>query len=503
MRVLFISRCAKFDGTSSLSNVPRLVIHRMLMEDPTLTVTWLVPRTVDDTQLHNFLISPLPDDVQPRLTYVKATGHGFDRMVGYFSTEEIWDQLNQARTSKPYDLVLTQQAPLVPAYKAILTNRMMSSRYNTTTPWVIWHLWTATLSQMEEVPEYYMGEADVAAELMGAVHADLNIWESNYLLQDALASLRKWFQPTMVKKVIDSSTPVHVGVEIDKMDEVFSIRRDRAGEDIAAERGPRLLWAGRYANQKKPRTSFEQMRKVQLDLQAQGFPVEVVVSSSQPTPDWAVKSYYDWQLYERQDREGWFRVAGMGDVVLCNSVSEGYGTTWIEMLAAGMIVVFERSWWNEQLLPDWYPFIADSKGEQVAMAKAALKDWPVGNLWTEYVPRIREWVREHQSDRASGPRMLELLRGQLAGAVEADSAIGRGSVGQLAHKAALAAAADHGPVVTEEQVYAYMGQVSESERDWGRPGDPISRVYLRRGLQGNGWVDLGGPEVTFTRAEGA
>lgn len=499
MRVLFISRCAKFDGTSSLSNVPRLVVHRMLMEDPTLTVTWLVPRTVDDEQLHNFLISPLPAEAQSRLSFVKATGHGFDRMVGYFSTEEIWDQLNQARTVKPYDLVLTQQAPLVPAYKAILTNRMMSSRYNTHTPWVIWHLWTATLSQMEEVPEYYMGEADVAAELMGAVHADLNIWESNYLLQDALASLRKWFQPTMVKKVIASSTPVHVGVEIDKMDDVFAHRIDRMENEEDAR--PRLVWAGRYANQKKPRTSFEQMRKVQLELQAEGFPVDVVVASSQPTPDWAVKSYHDWQLYERQDREGWFRVAGLGDVVLCNSVSEGYGTTWIEMLAAGMIVVFERSWWNEQLLPDWYPFIADTKADQVAMAKAVLKDWPVGNLWKEYVPRIREWIRAEQSDRASGPRMLELLREQMAKGIEDDAAIARGSVGQLAHKAALAAAEEYGPVVKQEQVFAYMGKVSDSERNWGKHGDPISAVYLRRALQGNGWVDQGGQEVTF-RYEG-
>lgn len=497
MRILFISRCAKFDGTSSLSNVPRLVIHRMLLEDPTLNVVWLVPRTVDDTQLWKFLIAPLPEDVQPRLTFVKATGHGFDRMVGYFSTEEIWDQLNQARTVKPYDLVVTQQAPMVPAYKAILTNRMMSSRYNTTTPWVIWHLWTATLSQMEEVPEYYMGEADVSAELMGCYHADLNIWESNYLLQDALRSMRKWFQPATVKKVIESSKPVHVGVEIDRMDEAYERRMARAAENPA----PVLLWAGRYASQKRPRISYEQMRKVQLELASSGKHVDAVVSSSQPTPDWVEQGYTDWTRFENQDRDGWFNVLGMGDIVLCNSVSEGYGTTWIEMLAAGALVVFERSWWNEQLLPDWYPFIADTKAEQVIIAKTLVEQFPNGPLWTDYVPAIREWVRAEQSDKSSGPAMLDLLHREFDKALVADESIARGSVGQLAHKAALEAEARFGLPFTAQQVFSLMSEVSDSERNWGKKGDPISAVYLRRALQGNGWQDLGGEDVTFTRKE--
>ena len=497
MRILFISRCAKFDGTSSLSNVPRLVVHRMLLEDPHLNVTWLVPRTVDDTQLWKFLIAPLPEEVRPRLTFVKATGYGFDRMVGYFSTEEIWQQLNQARTDTPYDLVVTQQAPLVPSYKSVLMNRMMSSRYNTTTPWVIWHLWTATLSQMEEVPEYYMGEADVAAELMGCYHADLNIWESNYLLQDALRSMRKWFQPAAIKKVIANSTPVHVGVEVDRMDEVYARRMERA----AAGSKPQLMWASRYANQKKPRISFEQLRKVQIELAAAGMPVGVTVSSSQPTPEWVTKDYHDWMAYENQDRDGWFNVLSSGDIVLCNSVSEGYGTTWIEMLAAGVLVVFEKAWWNEQLVPDWYPFLAETKQEQVLMAKELAKQYPDGPLWKQFVPRVREWVRAEQSDLASGPAMLDLLRKEFSTALEADEAIARGSIGQLVHNAALAAVETHGPVVTLDQVFAMMSQISESERQWGKKGDPISRVYLRRALQGNGWKDLGGTEPQFTREE--
>ena len=181
MRLLLISRSATFDGTSSLANVPRLVVQRMIKEDPHLFVQWLVPRTASDEQLAEFMWSDLTEDEKGRLKWVKATGHGFERMIGYFSTEEIWDALNQARTKIPYDVVVTQQAALVPTYRSVLMNRYRASRYTVNVPWTIWHLWTATLSQMEEVPEYYMGEPDVLAELTGCYAAELNVWESNYL----------------------------------------------------------------------------------------------------------------------------------------------------------------------------------------------------------------------------------------------------------------------------------------------------------------------------------
>lgn len=484
MRVLFVSRCAKFDGTSSLSNVPRLVVHRMLQLDRSLYVTWLVPRHVDDEQLWKFLIEPLPEEVRPRLRFVKATGYGFDRMVGYFSTEEIWQQLNQANVDVPYDLIVTQQAPLVHVYKAVLMNRMFSSRYTTTTPWVLWHLWTATLSQMAEVPEYYMGEADVASELTGCYHADLNVWESNYLLQDARKSMLEWFKPAAVKKFTDRSVPVHVGVEIGRLDSIYDRRLAR----IQKGGRPAMVWGGRFANQKKPRLSFEQMRIVQTQEAASGRIVDAVISTSQKIPDWARNTYPDWQMHEGQDRDGWFDRMTLGDVCLCNSVSEGYGTAWLEMLGAGIPIVFERQWWNEQLVPPWYPFMADTKAEQVEIARALLASWPDGPLWTKYVPMIRDWVKAEQSDLSSGPAMLALLEQQFRNALAADEAIGRGTVGQLALRAFEALYT--GDPVPEEAVWAQMAVLSESERQWGKRGDPIARSYLRRALQANGVMDV-------------
>jgi hypothetical protein len=495
MRVLFLSRCAKFDGTSSLSNVPRLVLHRMLLDDPGLHLTWVVPKTADDEVLHRFLLGPLPEEVRPRLRIVKATGHGFDRLLGYFSTDEIHALLNQATTAVPYDLVVSQQAAMMPAYKALLMNRMRASRFTTTTPWVLWHIWTATLSQMAEVPEYYMGEADVAAELMGVYHADLNVWESGYLLNDALRSLRTWFQPAVVRKAQEASVALHVGVDVTRLRTVRAGRAERAAIRIPGTRmppsaGPGLLWGGRFANQKKPRVSVEQMAAVEIEQAAAGRTVNCVVSSSQPVPDWLSQAHPHWRMTGGNDRDRWFDELERGDVFLCNSVSEGYGTAWLEMLGAGLIGVFERSWWNEQLLPDWYPFITDDKREQVAIARVLLDQWPDGPLWSEYVPRILDWIESEQSDLVSGPMMASLLDQQFQAALRADVAIGTGTIGQLAHQAALRAETerDFGPV-PEEEVYAHMAKLSDADRVWGQPGDFISRAYLRRALQANGWQD--------------
>lgn len=493
MRILFANRCAKHDGTSSLSNVPRLVLHRMLQEDPHLHVTWAVPRGSDPEQLNEFLLSPLPEANRRQLRWRELNRQGFDRMIGYWSTEELWQEFNQAQVDLPYDLVITQQASLIPTYRALLAARARASQFTTTVPMVHWGLWTATFSQMEEVPEYYMGESDVVSELTGCWSADLNIFESKYLLQDAVRSMKRWMLPATVRRFAANATHVHVGVEMARLDEVYAKRRQRF------EQGdPALLWGGRFAGQKKPRVSFPLMRDLQLAQATRARRVPVLVSSSQPIPEWATREYPDWRMEGGLNRDAWFDRIALGDVFICNSVSEGYGTAWLEMLGAGMLGVFERSWWNEQLLPSWYPFVADSKEQQVVMARMLIEQWPDGLLWDKYVPMVREWMHSEQSDAASGPRMLELLRSQADKALVADEAIGRGSVGQLAVKAAHAAREALGQQdIPEQQVWARMAELSDSDRAWGGRKDLVTRSYLRRALQTNGWADVGVDEVVF------
>jgi hypothetical protein len=181
-----------------------------------------------------------------------------------------------------------------------------------------------------------------------------------------------------------------------------------------------------------------------------------------------------------------------GDVFMCNSPSESYGVAWLEMLAVGMLGVFEKAWWNETLLPDWYPFVTDSHDQQVQMAAALLKQWPDGPLWSKYSPMVREWIRTEHNEQSTGQRLAALLDDMKQNAILADGGKGTGSVGQLAVRAAELAWAERGsnPAVHEDEVWRRMAALSDSGREWGKSGDIVSRMYLRRCLEANGWRDI-------------
>jgi hypothetical protein len=490
MRVLYLSRADEFRDKSSLVIIAKSVFRHMLEADPQMYVTWVVPRGTSDDVLHEYVLAPLGENAR-RMGFVKCMAGVAGRTLGYFLTEDVWYALTQTKVDVPYDVVLNNQLALTPIYATVLANRYQASRYHVDVPIVNWQMWTATTQQLREVPEYYAGEADIVAESLASSFA-YNVWESQVLLKAHLDTLREYVTPSVIRKVTAQSEVIANGVDWPRLFEVYQQRKvrqqawrdsDRLGMDA------RLFWGGRLANQKKPRVTFPLMAEVQ---RVTG--VDVVVSTNRPESDpdvaWCHETFPRWTLYTGVDRTAFFGLMAQGDVFMCDSPSESYGVAWLEMLATGMLGVFAPAWWNDTLLPEWYPFRHEDPEVRVQMAAALIEQWPDGELWTKYVPLVREWIEHEHNEQRCGVALASTLHVQKVGSLDRDRGKGSGSVGQLAHAAALGIWQSNEQPIPEQQVYARMTELSDTHREWGKPGDLVSRMYLRRCLEAAGWIDL-------------
>lgn len=492
MRVLYLNRGDAFKDTSSLVIIAKSVIRYMLESDPEMFVTWVVPRGTKDDDLMKFVLAPLGENAR-RVRFEKVAAGLSGRTLGYFFNEDIWYALTQTKVQVPYDVVLSNQMALTPMYSFLLANRYQSMRHNVDTPIVNWQMWTATTQQLKEVPEYYAGEADVVAESMSSMFAT-NVWESEVLLEAHLQTMRQYVQPAVVRKVLAESKVIANGVDWPNLQKVFAARMERAA---AGQVGGRLFWGGRLANQKKPRVTFPLMRRADLiasaglDGRDEGY--QPVISTNRPEGDpdvqWVRETFPDWELHTGMNRDKFFEVMSKGDVFMCDSPSESYGVAWLEMLAAGMLGVFAPAWWNETLLPKWYPFVHEDPEERARMAGSLLRDFPDGPLFKEYVPRVREWIEQEHNEQNCGTRIGDLLREKKAASLVKDAAKGRSTIGQLAHRA-LEGLWDGSRPVPQEEVFAAMSGLSETTREWGKNGDLITPMFIRRALEANGWRDI-------------
>jgi hypothetical protein len=262
---------------------------------------------------------------------------------------------------------------------------------------------------------------------------------------------------------------------------------------------PNLFWGARLANQKQPRKTFPLMREVVGRMEGQ---IEAIVSTSTQEGgsqgQWAKENFSDLRISFEQNRAQFLRNMTQGDVFLCNSLNETYGLAWLEMLSGGLLGVYEDKWWVPASLPPEYPFVATSTKEQVEMAVALLRDWPDGPLWRKYVPLVKEWLEENHDEVVQATRFLKVLHDAHAAGLEQDEALARSSVGDVVAEAA--ESLWDGTPIPEEAVYARMNDLSEAAREWGKPGDMITRMYLRRCLQVRGWQDTSqSSRVEFVR----
>jgi len=215
--------------------------------------------------------------------------------------------------------------------------------------------------------------------------------------------------------------------------------------------------------------------------------VVVCTQTSLHDAKWVTEKHESFELHTSVGQEEWHAMLGQGTVFVCNSKVEGYGSAWLEMLGAGMIGVFERAPWMKGLIPDWYPYVVDTPREQVEMTLALLQKGDVMGV----MPRVREWLDEEHNDRKQAARLVEVLHRAKAEGIQADMGKAKGTVGQLVVQAAESVLADDPPLpIPEAVIWERMSRFSKANREWGKQGDIMSRMYLRRLLEGNGWRDV-------------
>lgn len=476
MRVLYLSRIDDISGRYSFDNVMRGLLREALAADPDLSVVITVARGLDDSSFLDEVGAP------GRVEVVGALPPKNERHLSYVSTEEIGALLSQAKVAVPYDVVVCGQPGLTPMYWNALANRYSQGRFQTTVPMVSHMMWTVTRELMKQTPAFYLGELDLVGEAMAAWYGP-TVWESSMLMEEFVESVRRWLSPAGIRKVQESSIVIPNGIDVAGTVPTFERREARRREGDL----PRVFWAGRLTDQKRWTETGELLSRMSWKHTVLA---TTMFDETSPQVEFWRREWPTVDLHAEVKRDRMYELMALGDVVPCLSKVESYGIAWLEMLAAGLLVVFQRESWCERMLPDWYPFFADSPEEVEAMCRVLLKSYPTGTAWTDWGPQIRQWVLDEHDMVLSGRAFGDLVRSVSAEAISEDRRMAHSSTGLLA----LAAAEEvfDGEPVPMEAIGRQMSEMSVSGRVFGKPGDMISVAYLRRTLQANGWRDVGG-----------
>lgn len=474
MRVLYLARLDDISGRYSFDNVLRQLFKASLADDPTLSIRMTCARGLDPSSFLEEVGAP------GRMEVVGVLPPKNERHLSYLSTEDLAAELAQVKAQPPYDVVVNGQPGLQPLIWNALANRYSQGRYQTSVPVVSHMMWTVTRELMRQTPAFYLGELDLVGESMAAWYGT-SIWESQMLLTEWLDSVRPWLSPAAMDKLASMTVAMDNGIDYASLAPVWHEREERRrnGSPVG------VFWGGRLTDQK----GWQQTLKLLVRLRSAGLDVDATTMFGDDAPQVATWRSTGVPLHARVRRAEMYRLMSFADVVPCYSKVEGYGSAWLEFLAAGMLVVVKRESWAEKLLPDWYPLFVDTDAEMERTCLAVARTWPNGELWTDLSPRIRAWVADVHDSARNGVRFGQLLTAEARRGVEADARFARQGLATLACDAA--GEVFDGSPVTLEAICAQMTAMSRSGREFGRPGDMVSPMYLRRCLQVRGWVDVG------------
>lgn len=446
-----------------------------LAADPTLSIVLTVARGLDSTGFEEEV------GAGDRLKVVGAMPPKNERHLSYISTEDLQAQFSQTK-AVPYDVVVNGQPGLHPLIWNTLANRYSQGRYQVSVPVMAHMMWTITRELMKQTPAFYLGELDLIGESMACWYGT-SLWESEMLRLEWIKSVRQWLSPAAIDKLERMTVAMPNGIDFAGLIPVWVFRETRRGD------GDRVgvFWGGRLTDQKRWIPTLEVLKT----LQSSGLDVWATTMFPDDAPQVQTWRQSKVSLETNTRRHRMYDVMALSDVVPCFSKAEGYGSAWLEFLAAGMLVVFKRESWAELLLPDWYPFFVDRDEEMAPMCLALARSWPDGEAWTKWSPMIRDWVGAEHDSAVNAVTFGRLLTAEAQRGIDADEAIGRRGLGRLAIAAAEMLWATAPVPIPLAVLGEQMTVLGRGDREFGKPGDMISPMYLRRALQVNGWRDVG------------
>lgn len=370
MRVLFLSRTLNPILSTSMGTGPLALLEGAKLALPDLTVTWMVSRKLEGIEVspHDWI----------ELNYGLRQTSVFDRLMAYMLTEETVELLKE-----DWDLILSNHVVMTPVLKQL-----------TDVPILNLQMWSATARYVELHQNVApAGEVEYMAEATGTVCAP-NVWESSMQRAETVRTLSKYLNAE-TRETILSQPVLPLGIWMDRLDDVYARRQQRTR--------PGMFWGGDFGRPVKGWVRTEPI----MYRAANATGAKVLVTTFMPEPEYPPFSSVP--ILWGQNRDGFYDAMSQGDVFVCNSEWESYGIAWLEMLGAGLLGVYEDSWWLQYVLPDWYPFVTADLEEMEEMATILLKQWPNGPLWEKYGEKTREWVRETQDQKLGGKRLAQVM----------------------------------------------------------------------------------------------
>lgn len=421
-----------------------------------------------------------------KIEYVQMWTSGVDGCA--ITTAEMHGLFNAIKGTSPFQDVIISHAPmLTPMLHKVLKSkfpRFMPSYTCLSVPPFI------RTNERKRMAEFnYSGEEEVIGDLLGCV-SDLtmvyNQGEKALLLKEA----RRYLSAVSIKRLMDT---LHVdffgGVDLRKTDAIWERRKKKRVER------PTLFWGGRMVAQKRWDdwlTMTDQINAIRPNTR---FLVSTQESLGSTELAALKAAHPHLEIHTEVNKDRFIEFMLEADVFA--DLSRMGGTSFLEMMAAGLIGVFGKSLYTEDYVAPGaeVPVVVERDDEFVRATVAALSN--VETL-REKMEGPRNWVREKYDHLGVAERTLDFIEPHVK-ARRADILKGApvGSLGQLAANAAKM----FDKPFTFSECMAKCIETSESDREWGKRGDLISRPYLRQLILENGFVDLcDGPEPRFANA---
>jgi len=250
-------------------------------------------------------------------------------------------------------------------------------------------------------------EVELMQLAMGAAVADLNVHESPIARKMSLDMCRKYLSPSMVSRVIASSMDVLQGVPVEKIRKIAERTEKRERFTV--------YYGGRLSTSKR----FDDLATIVRQAYEFGRDIDFVVTtgSLEGSKFDRLKEEFPWmELHVGLPQEKAWEIMASCHTSICFSSHELFGMAFWEQMVAGLPVVMKAERWNEDLLPEEYPFAVNSALEAAAVIRGQYEKWEKGE-WHDvlevhgpYRMQVAETMDADKNLRVLGRYVMDLVR---------------------------------------------------------------------------------------------